>query len=321
MMKTACYGLIIFLMTLNCFAQTNETAITEKIRAQIRAQIQEDGRVINIVKSLKRFEPLWQAADNSTVKVSRNLKYGPDQKQGFDLYQPVVMPDTPSPILIFLHGGSFVAGDKAMYANVGYYFAKAGITSIIMTYRLAPEFKWPSGTLDLALQIKWLRDHPQQVKSGDVSKIFLFGHSAGAQHVASYIFEEQYQIKNDGVVGAILASGSVYDTAILKNDADPQYYDYFGRDPAKWQDMSVLDKLDGRKIPVFVASAQYDKDNFQYQAATMIAALYKRDKTMPMVKQVLDNNHLSEVFHFNAIDDTFGPDILKFIRSKSISVR
>tara|TARA_R110002096_G_scaffold416576_2_gene619372 strand:- start:199824 stop:200750 length:927 start_codon:yes stop_codon:yes gene_type:complete len=288
---------------------TNAQSVTEQIRA--------DGKIIDVGKSLSRWQTLWDAADNSKVKVTYDLKYGPHSKQGFDLYEPLEPRDTPSPILVFLHGGSFVAGDKAMYANVGYHFAKYGITSVIMTYRLAPEFKWPSGTLDLAAQIKWLRDNPDQIKSGDTSKIFLFGHSAGAQHVASYIFEEKYQIENDGVAGAILASGSVYDTDILNHSADPQYYDYFGRDNKSYPVRSVLHKLDGRKIPVFVSYAEYDKDNFQYQASRMIDGLYRRDGEMPMVKQVMDHNHLSEVFHFNTGSSLFAYDILSFMRSKS----
>lgn len=287
----------------------NAQSVTEQIRG--------DGKIIDVGKSLSRWQPLWYAADNSKVKVTKDLKYGPHAKQGFDLYEPLEPRDTPSPIMVFLHGGSFVAGDKAMYANVGYHFAKHGITSVIMTYRLAPEFKWPSGTLDLAAQIKWLRDNPDQVKSGDTSKIFLFGHSAGAQHVASYIFEENYQIENDGVAGAILASGSVYDTDILNHDADPQYYDYFGRDNKVYPLRSVLHKLDGRKVPVFVSYAEYDKDNFQYQASRMIDGLFRRDGELPMIKQVMDHNHLSEVFHFNTGPSLFAYDILSFMRSKS----
>ena len=280
-------------------------------------QIRSDGKIIDVGKSLARWQPLWDAADNTSVKVSKNIKYGPHAKQGFDLYEPKTNDGSPSPMVIFLHGGSFVAGDKAMYANVGYHFAKLGVTSVIMTYRLAPEFKWPSGTLDLALQIKWLRDHPEVMKSGDTSNIFLFGHSAGAQHVASYIFEEEYQIKNDGVAGAILASGSVYDTDILNHNADPQYYDYFGHDNKLYPVRSVLHKLHGRKVPVFISYAEYDKDNFQYQASRIIDALFRRDNEMPMIKQVMDHNHLSEVFHFNTGSSLFAYDILKFMRSKS----
>lgn len=290
---------------------SNAQSITDQIRA--------DGKSIDVVKSLARWQPLWEAADNSNVKVTRNLKYGPDKKQGFDLYEPMVAPNTPSPIIVFLHGGSFVAGDKAMYANVGYHFAKLGITSIIMTYRLAPEFQWPTGTLDLALQLEWIRDQAGQLKFADTSKVFLFGHSAGAQHVASYIFEEKYQIKDDGVSGAILASGSVYDTSILNDDADPQYYDYFGRDAVKYEERSILDDLDGRKVPIFVSYAQYDKDNFQYQAAKIINTLFMRDNEMPTVRQLTDHNHLSEVFHFNTGENGFSDQIIKFINSALVN--
>ncbi len=300
--------ILLMAIFLSGLSQASSQTITEQIRA--------DGKIIDVGKSLSRWQPLWDAADNNKVKVTRDMKYGSHVKQGFDLYEPMTLPSTPLPILIFLHGGSFVAGDKAMYANVGYHFAKLGITTVVMTYRLAPEFKWPSGTLDLGAQIKWLRDNPDKIKSGDTSKIFLFGHSAGAQHVASYIFEEEYQIENDGVAGAILASGSVYDISILNGDGDPQYYDYFGRDAAKYPSMSVLNKLEGREVPVFVSYAEYDKPNFQYQASKMIDALYRRDTQMPMVKQVMDHNHLSEVFHLNTGDEIFGKEILKFIHSK-----
>lgn len=292
--------------------------ITISSHAQsITEQIRSDGKIINVGTSLSRWQPLWDKADNSGVKVTRDLKYGAHAKQGFDLYEPLIPLKFPSPVLVFLHGGSFVAGVKAMYANVGYHFAKLGVTSVIMTYRLAPEFKWPSGTLDLALQIKWLRDHPEVMKSGDTSNIFLFGHSAGAQHVASYIFEEEYQIENDGVAGAILASGSVYDTDILNHNADPQYYDYFGTDNKVYPIRSILHKLDGRKIPVFVSYAEYDKDNFQYQASRIIDGLYRRDGDLPMVKQIMNHNHLSEVFHFNTGPSAFADDVIRFIKSKS----
>jgi acetyl esterase len=293
------------------------SAIAHGQHSVITNEIRKDGKVINVVRSLDQYQPLWDAADNSAVHVTKNLSYGPHAKQSFDLYEPKKIGDTKSPILVFLHGGSFVAGDKSMYANVGYHFAKKGITSVIMTYRLAPEYKWPTGTLDLALQLKWIRDNPNKIQNGDVRKIFLFGHSAGAQHAASYIFEEEYQIENDGVIGAILASGSVYDTSILNHDVDPQYYDYFGRDPSKYPSMSVLNKLEGRTMPIFIASAEYDKANFEYQAITMLNALYQLDKTLTMYKQILDHNHLSEIFQFNTGEETFNTDILEFIHSKS----
>ena len=306
-------GLIFIHFLMVTFGANAQTLSLSEITEQIRS----DGKIIDVGKSLKRWQPLWDAADNSKVTVTRDLKYGPDPKQGFDLYEPAKSSETLAPILIFLHGGSFVAGDKAMYANVGYHFAKLGIPTVVMTYRLAPDFKWPTGTVDLALQLKWIRDNPDKIKSGDSSKIFLFGHSAGAQHVASYIFEEEYQIENDGVSGAILASGSVYDTDILNHDADPQYYDYFGRDNNVYSERSILNKLDGRKVPVFISYAEYDKDNFQYQASRLIDALYRRDGEMPMIKQIMDNNHLSEVFHFNTGASLFAYDIRKFIFSKS----
>ncbi|MDG1725678.1 MAG: hypothetical protein P8H57_00860 [Emcibacteraceae bacterium] len=76
-----------------------------------------------------------------------------------------------------------------------------------------------------------------------------------------------------------------------------------------------MNDLEGRKVPVFVSYAQYDKDNFQYQALKMINALYERDKEMSTIMQLIDHNHLSEVFHFNTSEDDFSDQIIKFINS------
>ena len=60
--------------------------LTQVTQAQtITDHIRTDGKSINVGRSTSRWQPLLDAADNSNVKVTRDLKYGPDKKQGFDL--------------------------------------------------------------------------------------------------------------------------------------------------------------------------------------------------------------------------------------------
>ena len=61
--------------------------------------------------------------------------------------------------------------------------------------------------------------------------------------------------------------------------------------------MSAINDIDGRKIPVFIAFAELDMPMVQNQNLSLINALYKRDKLLPTVKQVLGHNHMSIVKH------------------------
>jgi triacylglycerol lipase len=61
-----------------------------------------------------------------------------------------------------------------------------GLVGVTINYRLAPQYQWPSGIEDLTLVVAWLKSHIAQY-GGDPNKIFLWGHSAGAAHVADYV--------------------------------------------------------------------------------------------------------------------------------------
>ena len=78
--------------------------------------------------------------------------------------------------------------------------------------------------------------------------------------------------------------------------------------------MSAINDIEGRKIPVFIAFAELDMPMVQNQNLSLINALYKRDKLLPTVKQVLGHNHMSIVKHINTKDDSLGHDILEFIK-------
>ena len=69
---------------------------------------------------------------------------------------------------------------------MGVWAVDHGLIGVTINYRLAPEFAWPSGVEDLTLVVAWLKTHIAEY-GGDPDKIFLWGHSAGAAHVADYV--------------------------------------------------------------------------------------------------------------------------------------
>jgi acetyl esterase/lipase len=122
----------------------------------------------------------------------------------------------------------------------------------------------------VAAALRWLRKNIGQF-GGDPERMFVFGQSAGGTHAAHYIFDERLQPANgdDGVVGAILQS-AVLDPAGSPGGANVDAY--FGP-RAGWAERSLLSKLDGRRMPVFVVYAELDPKPFRDQSALLIEGL------------------------------------------------
>jgi len=294
-----------------------EDKMLAKVQAEIAEKIREIGRdykgpdVLPTINKL--YAPLKAQSPRDKVKITKDEKYGPDERHRLDVYEPENQSATPVPILVFVHGGGFIKGDKSECDNIGYYFARHNILTIVISYRLAPQHKWPAGTEDVAGVLKWIAINGENF-NGDTNRIFLMGHSAGTAHVSTYVFFEEFHLKEkDGVAGAILMSGPTYDTEQL----NPMENSYFGEDESKYSSMSVLNQIDGRKIPVFIIFAEFDLPKFDYQSIALFNALYERDKESPCIKQILNHNHFSEVRQFNTGDDSIGPDILNFISTRT----
>src|SRR5512139_111504 len=134
------------------------------------------------------FAPMAKGSDAS-VEVTRDLAYGEHERHRLDVFR---QPGTRgAPVLVFVHGGGFVMGDKRsaetpFYDNIGTAAALAGFIGVTITYRLAPAYRFPAGAEDLAAVVRWLKDNVAQ-HGGDPDRIVLSGQSAGAAHVAAYV--------------------------------------------------------------------------------------------------------------------------------------
>jgi acetyl esterase len=303
------------LMTNSAMGQmsANPANVGERIRA-LGNQLTPD--VIRITREV--YAPLLQEAPKNGVRVTKDEKYGEDERHRLDVYQPEAKASGSSPILIFLHGGGFVRGDKEDVSNVGIYFARHGILTLTPNYRFAPKNRWPSGAEDIGGVINWIRRNGDKF-GGNINRIFLGGTSAGAAHAASYVFFEDLQVKGgDGIAGAIFFSGPTFDTSRLDPKVDGVYY---GDDGSKYPAMSAINHLGGRKIPVFIVVAELDMPSIHYQNRVLIDALYERDKALPTTKVVMGHNHISVVSHLNTRDESIGPDILEFMEIRSTGGR
>jgi acetyl esterase/lipase len=117
----------------------------------------------------------------------------------------------------------------------------------------------------------------------DPKRIVLMGHSAGASHVAGYLFHKQLQPADgdDSVIGAILLSGG-YDPTAGMTDGRRAYY---GEDQS----------LHAARSPLrHIGFAEYDPPRFQIEAINLFRALCERDNRCPPMKQLRGHNHLTE---------------------------
>lgn len=99
----------------------------------------------------------------------------------------VRMPDGagPFPVAILVHGGGWVGGGKTEYIHFIFEpLTQAGIASVSIDYRLAPQHKWPACAEDVEAAIQWTFAHAAEYKF-DPARVALVGESAGG-HLAAY---------------------------------------------------------------------------------------------------------------------------------------
>jgi acetyl esterase/lipase len=244
---------------------------------------------------------------------SRDLPFGSHERHRLDIFRESGR--RPAPVLVFVHGGGFVMGDKRapglpFYDNIGDFAASAGFVGVTMTYRLAPTHPWPAGSEDVALAVSWLRANIASY-GGDPGRIFLIGQSAGAVHVAGYVASPTLHERNDGgIAGAMLISGS-YDVA--QADANQFHLAYYGSDPLKWAAASTLEGLVSTDVPLLFSVSEFDGPDFQEQAALLTAAFTQARKRFPRMHWLAGHNHLSPVLAIGSPVDALGPLIQDFI--------
>jgi acetyl esterase len=90
----------------------------------------------------------------------------------------------PHPVLLYLHGGGWVAGSPKSHRRLVQRFAEAGYLTISVDYRLAPEHPFPAGYDDCVFAAKWARENAARW-NGAADRIAIGGDSAGANLAAA----------------------------------------------------------------------------------------------------------------------------------------
>jgi acetyl esterase/lipase len=271
----------------------------------------------NIERTLEVYTPLLAVAPKAGVSVLRDVAYGPDARHKLDLYRAEELKN--APVAVYFQGGAYVRGDRnvnsEVYGNVATYFARNGLLGVNATYRLAPAAQWPAAAQDVASVVKWLKENAAKY-GGDPSRIYLIGQSAGAIHVATYVYIKSLQpAQSHGVSGIVLISGRYHfdpnpDDPNLKN-----FQSYFGTDASQYPARSPINHVKtASPLPTFIVISEYDNPDLDTQGALLLAALCERDRACPRFTRMEKHNHLSVVYSFNTADDALGREIIEFMR-------
>lgn len=185
----------------------------------------------------------------------RDIAYGADAAQRFDLYLPAHEEKSKLlPVIFFVHGGGWANGDKTnpgIESKLAFWLPK-GYALVSADYRMLPEAKPLEQARDIAAAVDYLAVHAAQWNL-DPARIVLVGHSAGAHLVALLGAEPQMLrvARPRGVVS--LDSGALDVAALMSQRFVPQLYkDAFGGDKAYWAATSPYAQLGKDTLPMLL---------------------------------------------------------------------
>ncbi|MET0291429.1 MAG: alpha/beta hydrolase [Steroidobacteraceae bacterium] len=288
------------------------------MRAETRAKLAALGNELSpsMIQGSSSLIGALAAPRDLSVEIIRDSFYGADERNRLDIFrqgQP-----NGAPVLVFVHGGGFVMGDKSsagspFYENVGQWAAQQGFIGVTMTYRLAPQHKWPSGAQDVAHAVTWLRANIA-AHGGDPSSIFLMGQSAGATHVAAYVAHERFHHNGVGIAGAVMISG-VYDATT--QPANPFGTAYYGDASITLAEARHTAGLLATPVPLLFTVSELDSQDFQDQAVQLVGEWNTAKRQFAPMEYLLGHNHLSPAHAVGSIEDDLGPRVAKFVATHS----
>lgn len=216
------------------------------------------------------------------MKVSRDIKYvePAHERNVLDIYAPVDAKKLP--VVFWIHGGGWQAGDKTSVQLKPQTFVDRGFVFVSTNYRLLPHVEMETIIRDVTKSLHWVHDHIAD-HGGDPNRVLVMGHSAGAQLAALICIDDRY-LKAEGlslqfIKGCVPVDGDTYDVPAIIETAEtrrrvhgqPQakfgHREKFGNTPEKHRDFSAVTHIaKGKHIPAFLILHVADHPDCSAQA-------------------------------------------------------
>ncbi|MEQ0745034.1 esterase LipC [Mycobacterium tuberculosis] len=221
-----------------------------------------------------RTPPVCGALRHRRYVHRRRVLYGDDPAQLLDVWRRKDMPTKPAPVLIFVPGGAWVHGSRAIqgYAVLSR-LAAQGWVCLSIDYRVAPHHRWPRHILDVKTAIAWARANVDKF-GGDRNFIAVAGCSAGG-HLSALAGltanDPQYQAElpegSDTSVDAVVGIYGRYDWEDRSTPERARFVDFLervvvqrtiDRHPEVFRDASPIQRVTRNAPPFLVIHGSRD---------------------------------------------------------------
>ncbi len=270
----------------------------------------------------------WGLISAAEMKVTRDVKYTEPahERHVLDVYAPADAKKLP--VVFWIHGGGWQAGDKTSVQLKPQAFVDRGFVFVSTNYRLLPSVDMGTIIRDVAKSLHWVHDHVGEY-GGDPSRVLVMGHSAGAQLAALLCTDDRY-LKAEGlslefIKGCVPVDGDTYDVPAMIETAEtrrrvhgqPQakfgHREKFGNDPEKHRDFSAVTHVAKDKhIPPFLILHVADHPDVSAQAQRLGAVLKAAD--IPVrVFGAQETNHTRINAELGLTDDPSSKALFEFV--------
>ena len=268
--------------------------LSDKIRAEFKEADDVRDALMNTPEDIDRWD---------------NIVYGHDDReiQKLDVYRPKQAQGEELPVIINVHGGAWMYGDKERYQYYAMSLAQRGFAVVNFTYRLAPEHKFPAQLEDLNLVCKWIMKRAGRFHF-DTERIFGVGDSAGAHLLGLYAgictnseFGKKYDltVPEGFALTAIALNCGVYRMPVEEPESlTMQVMKELlpnGGTKEELEDINVLNGITDVYPPVFCMTSVADV--MKSQAPLLVQTL--TENNVPFVYRIFGDkvNKLEHVFH------------------------
>lgn len=255
------------------------------------------------------------------VRVHSHISYSDAGKRNLlDIYHPREPREGGYPVLLQVHGGAWMVGEKEQQAlPLMYHLAQRGWMCVSINYRLSPRAAFPAHIIDVKKAIVWVRQHIAEY-GGNPDFIAITGGSAGG-HLSSlaaltpnlrdwqpgceevdttlqaavpfygvYDFLDRYQVRSDMSMEPMLAS------RVMQCTREENY--------SLWDMASPLSQVRVDAPPMFVIHGTHDSMIWVEEARTFVSALQAVSRQPVVYGELPGAQHAFEMLHSVRADHT-----------------
>ena len=209
--------------------------------------------------------------------------YAPELDLALDVYAPEEPVDQGAPVVVFFYGGSWQGGTRDRFRFVGRRLASNGILAMVADYRTYPRAAFPAFMDDAARAVAYARAEACRW-GGDSGRLFIAGHSAGAQMAALLATDGRY-LDRHGLRPRDL-SGVIGLSGPYKFAVSGKLVDVFGPE-SQWPLAQPVSFVDGDEPPFLLI---HGTDDRVVSSAVSVAMARKlRQRGVPARLELLDD--------------------------------